>query len=644
MTLHPGLLALFALTLLSLILVVRRAAQRAQDATPLRVAGGVTALLVALALTLGAGVGAGVGAWAQALVAPTLTLGGAPKVVPVGWQAWMAHHHLLVGLLAALPAAALFLAPALKLRGRLLPGWIRAVPWGVSALLGLAFIGLTLRAQTLPVLKGSRYILTHELLRFGALATGVIFLLSVLAALLPVLLDRLEGRGFVSFVGARHVRATKSGFLTVISVLSICGVAVSSCSLCSVVSIMGGFGADLKRKILGNNAHITVDMPAQLEGFPDYVPMAERIRMVPGVAAATPVVAGEGMASSNANTAGVLIRGVDPATIGDVIDLVKNIEYGKLDYLIDETKLQDLPPDEPIGAGPGGEPYRRGPSPAFSVGLDPAVRKAIGAPVLPGIIVGRELARTMHLMVGDEFTLVSPLGDLGPMGVLPRSRKFRVAAIFYSGMYEYDATHVYVRTDVAQRFFSLDGKATTIEIRTHDAESTEALLPAISERVGNPKLRVRDWREMNKNLFSALKLERIATFIILSIAIAVASFCIICTLLLMVTEKGKEIAILKALGASDGAIRAIFMAEGVIIGAIGTAFGVGTGMATTLGLKWFGVRLDPDVYYIDRLPVATNPVDYVMVAAAALFICTVATIYPAGAASRLRPVEGLRYE
>jgi lipoprotein-releasing system permease protein len=486
--------------------------------------------------------------------------------------------------------------------------------------------------------------LTHELLRFGALATGVIFLLSVLAALLPVLLDRLEGRGFVSFVGARHVRATKSGFLTVISVLSICGVAVSSCSLCSVVSIMGGFGADLKRKILGNNAHITVDMPAQLEGFPDYVPMAERIRMVPGVAAATPVVAGEGMASSNANTAGVLIRGVDPATIGDVIDLVKNIEYGKLDYLVDETKLQDLPPDEPIGAGPGGEPYRRGPSPAFSVGLDPAVRKAIGAPVLPGIIVGRELARTMHLMVGDEFTLVSPLGDLGPMGVLPRSRKFRVAAIFYSGMYEYDATHVYVRTDVAQKFFSLDGKATTIEIRTHDAEATEALLPAISERVGNPKLRVRDWREMNKNLFSALKLERVATFIILSIAIAVASFCIICTLLLMVTEKGKEIAILKALGASDGAIRAIFMSEGIIIGAIGTAFGVGTGMATTLGLKWFGVRLDPDVYYIDRLPVATSPADYVMVAAAALFICTVATIYPAGAASRLRPVEGLRYE
>ena len=411
-------------------------------------------MLSGLALVIGAAAGTGAFAWAQALVAPTLTLGGAPRALPPTWQLWMSQHSLLVGFLASLPVAGALLLGVRKLRGRMLPGWMRAVPWGVSSVLGVAFVGLTLRSLTLPVLKGTRYILAHELIRFGALATGVIFLLSVLAALLPLLLDRLEGRGFVPFVSARHVRATKSGFLTVISVLSICGVAVSSCALCSVVSIMGGFGADLKRKILGNNAHITVDMPAQLEGFPDYVPMAERIRMVPGVAAATPVVAGEGMASSNANTAGVLVRGVDPATIGDVIDLVKNIEYGRLEYLVDETKLQDLPPDEPIGAGPGGEPYRRGPSAAFSVGLDPAVRKAIGAPVLPGIIIGRELARTMHLMVGDEFTLVSPLGDLGPMGVLPRSRKFRVAAIFYSGMYEYDMKYVYVTLPVAQDFLS----------------------------------------------------------------------------------------------------------------------------------------------------------------------------------------------
>jgi lipoprotein-releasing system permease protein len=150
--------------------------------------------------------------------------------------------------------------------------------------------------------------------------------------------------------------------------------------------------------------------------------------------------------------------------------------------------------------------------------------------------------------------------------------------------------------------------------------------------------------EMNRNLFSALKLEKIATFIILSIAIAVASFCIICTLLLMVTEKGKEIAILKALGASDNAVRQIFIIEGVIIGGIGTVFGVGTALALCTGLSWFGVRLDPDVYYIDRLPVTVNGSDYAIVAVAAFIICTIATIYPAHAASKLTPVDGLRYE
>jgi lipoprotein-releasing system permease protein len=157
-------------------------------------------------------------------------------------------------------------------------------------------------------------------------------------------------------------------------------------------------------------------------------------------------------------------------------------------------------------------------------------------------------------------------------------------------------------------------------------------------------IRVRDWKEMNKNLFSALKLEKIATFIILSIAIAVASFCIICTLLLMVTEKSKEIAILKALGASDNSIMRIFMSEGVIIGSIGTVFGVVTGLILVLGLLWFGVRLDPEVYYVDRLPINVDPVDYTLVAISALLITTIATIYPAVAASRLRPVDGIRYE
>jgi lipoprotein-releasing system permease protein len=211
-------------------------------------------------------------------------------------------------------------------------------------------------------------------------------------------------------------------------------------------------------------------------------------------------------------------------------------------------------------------------------------------------------------------------------------------------MYEYDAMSVYTMKGDAQEYFATGDKVSAIDVKVEDAENADRIAPLVEAAVARPELRIRDWREINKNLFSALKLERFATFIILSIAIMVASFCIVCTLLLMVTEKGKEIAILKAIGASDGSILRTFMIEGMIIGGIGTVFGVVTGLATCTGLKWFGLRLDPEVYYIDRLPISVNGWDFLTVAAAALTICTLSTVYPAYAASRLRPVDGLRYE
>jgi lipoprotein-releasing system permease protein len=225
---------------------------------------------------------------------------------------------------------------------------------------------------------------------------------------------------------------------------------------------------------------------------------------------------------------------------------------------------------------------------------------------------------------------------------MPRTKKFRVAAIFYSGMYEYDATYVYTMMDVAQDYFQTPGKINAIEIKVDDAERADIGTPAVTTATARADLRIRDWREINKNLFSALKLERFATFIILSLAIMVASFCIICTLLLMVTEKGKEIAILKAIGATDGSILRTFIIEGMIIGGIGMFFGVVTSLAFCTGVKWFWLLLDPEVYYIDKLPISVNPGDFLAVAAAALTICALSTLYPAYAASRLRPVDGLR--
>lgn len=513
-----------------------------------------------------------------------------------------------------------------------------------AALLGI-FGVFVAWVRSLPTMRGSAWSLRDTAIRASAILTGVAAVIVLLALLLPYVLDRLEGRRFTSFVAARHVRSQKSGFLTVISILSICGVAISSCALSSVVSVMGGFSQDLKRKILGNNAHIVVDMTAGTT-FADYDAIVERVRAVPGVVGAAPVVHGEVMASSASNLAGVIVSGIRPDDIRSVVDLESNLEVGKLDYLVHPEKLTRLPPNEVIGIGPGGEQYFKGAElPGLPDDLDPDVRAVIvQKPDRPGIILGRELAKTLHVYVGDEITLVSPLGDLGPMGIMPRTKRFRVAGIFYSGMYEYDATYVYTMLETAQEYFQAEDKVSAIEIKVEDAERVERVTPLVAAAVQRDDLRVRDWREINKNLFSALKLERFATFIILSIAIMVASFCIVCTLLLMVTEKGKEIAILKAIGASDGTILRTFMIEGVIIGGIGTVFGVVTGLAVCLGLSWFGLRLDPEVYYIDRLPVSVNGWDFLTVAVAALTICTLSTVYPAYAASRLRPVDGLRYE
>ena len=514
----------------------------------------------------------------------------------------------------------------------------------VSAL----FAGLIFWVEHLPKRRGMAFDLIGAALRASTIVTQIVVVVVMLALILPYVLDQLEGRRFTTFVAARHVRSQKSGFLTIISVLSICGVAISSCALSSVVSVMGGFSQDLRNKILGSGAHIVVDTTGGT-AFADYAGTLDHIRKSPGVIGATPVVHGEVMAASASNLAGVVVTGIEPSSSYTVIDLVKNIEVGRIDYLEHPELLSHLPANEIIGMGPGGEPFTKGIEMTGGIvdDIDPAVRAVLmpNKPDRPGIVLGRELAKTLHVYVGDEITLVSPLGDLGPMGVMPRTKKFRVAAIFYSGMYEYDATFVYTMMDVAQDYFQTQDKISALEIKVDDAENVDPITSEVVSDLTRDKredLRVRDWREINKNLFSALKLERFATFIILSLAILVASFCIICTLLLMVTEKGKEIAILKAIGATDSSILTTFIIEGMIIGGIGMIFGVVTSVAFGTGVQWYGLLLDPDVYYIDKLPIRVDTFDYLKVAAAALGICALATLYPAYAASKLRPVDGLR--
>jgi len=452
-------------------------------------------------------------------------------------------------------------------------------------------------------------------------------------------LQKLEQGDFVAFVAVRHVRSKKSGFLTVISALSILGVCLSSLVLCCVVSVMGGFGADLKDKILNNNAQIRVELP-HAGGFDFWRQVLDDVRATPGVLAATPVAQGEVMASSSTDTAGMVLRGVETQSVAAVIDIPRHMEVGSFDLLDDPLRLRLLPPETPIGIGTSGEVYLKGRSDLIKVGDT----DSSPPDVYPGIVLGRELARSLHAYVGDVLTVVSPMGDLGPMGIMPRTRKFRVAGIFYTGMYEYDVSQAYVKQEVAQEILDLGQLTTAIDVRAKRIEDVSRVTEAVRAAIERPELSVRHWEEMNRSLFSALKLEKIATFLVLSIAILVASFCIICTLLLMVTEKSKEIAILKAMGASDRGILRLFISEGMLIGGIGTIAGVTIGYTLMQSLKHFGVRLDPEVYYIERLPVSVEEFDYFLIALCAFGITTLATLYPARAASRLRPVDGIRYE
>jgi lipoprotein-releasing system permease protein len=504
-----------------------------------------------------------------------------------------------------------------------------------------------------------------------ALAITVLFTLRLSARLLPRFLDLIERGGFQPLVAARHLRAKKSSFLTVIGVLSILAVSVSSCALTTTLSVMGGFRNDLKRKILGNNAHVVIDK--EHGTFEAWQPILETARRTDGVAAAAPFVSGEVMVTSASNLAGAVLRGIDISTASDVIDLRANMVHGSLDYLGEPESLLDLPPEEPQAPYPLDIPVvetegeipdgpedptspldleNLGPPMPDTENLDEIEAFLREGPrptpppreVLPGIIVGQELARSLRLYVGDEVNVVSPIGDLGPAGPMPKSRPFRVAGIFYSGMYEYDMKYAYVKLDTAQRFLNVGDGISGIEIKVRDVDRAPAIADAIRDRVAREDLEVKDWQELNRTLFGALELERLAMFIFLGIAILVAGFCVFATLTLMVQEKSAEMGILKAMGARREHVIGIFLVEGTLIGVLGAALGLGLGYVACFAAEHFGINMNPEVYYIDKLPVSIDGSEFLLVGVASIVVCVLATVFPATLASRTRPVEALRYD
>ena len=341
----------------------------------------------------------------------------------------------------------------------------------------------------------------------------------------------------------------------------------------------------------------------------------------------SPFITNEVMIASSSNLSGVVLKGIDPEGTTKVTELSKQIDLGGLDYLTNPEKLKLL-------GGPTifKDDEKNPPSPE-------AVR--LERRTVPGVIIGRELAKNLRLYLGDDVNIVSPLGGIGPSGPIPKSKPFRVAGVFFSGMFEYDSKYIYVSIPAAQKFLGTDDEVTGLELKVRDPDNTEPALLAIRGALG-PGYEVQDWKELNRNLFSALKLEKIAMFIVLCFIILVAAFSIIANGIMLVMEKGREIAILKSMGASDQAILVIFILLGLYMGTLGVVAGIGVGILACLGLSRYGLSLDPDVYYITQLPVKMNPSEISLVFCAAITIAILATLYPAWVAARLKPVDGLR--
>jgi len=399
-----------------------------------------------------------------------------------------------------------------------------------------------------------------------------------------------------------------SGFTAV----SIVGVAIGVLALVVVLSVTSGFQQSFKQKVLGVNAHVIVMKYGQ--DFSEYRDIEKKALTEKHVTAAAPFVFYEGMLAAGRSMSGSIIKGIDPALSPNVLELRPSMRIGRVEDL-----GKRLAPND-------------------------------GGPPLPAIFVGEELAKKLKLKIGDRVRVVSPKTDLDPSrwgqdGAGPATREFRLAGEFYTGFEEYDSRLAYVNMSDAQQFYTGQGDVVTgVELKLDDIDLARDLGKKLYDDLGGSPYRVIDWEELNHNLFAALRTQKVAITVILTIIIIVAAFNIIAAMTMLVIGKAKEIAILKSMGMRSSGVARVFMAAGLLIGLIGTACGLGVGLTTIAVLRRYNYQLDPHVYLIDQLPVKVNVDELVMTACITLAICLGATVYPALKAAWLRPVEGLRYE
>jgi lipoprotein-releasing system permease protein len=409
-------------------------------------------------------------------------------------------------------------------------------------------------------------------------------------------------RSFNYFIGLRYLTAKKQGFINLISFLSVAGIALGVTALIVVISVMNGFHEDIRDKIIGTNAHVVVSSYTK-EGIYNYEEKTEEIKKIQHVVAAAPYYMGQVMLKYNDRVEGLVLWGVEPDSITKVNNLQKNIVKGDIDFITKEL--------------PDGK---------------------------RGIILGKELMNMLGAELGDEVTVISPVFQQTAMGMIPKMSKMSVVGVFEAGMYDYDTTFAYASLDTVQKLFNKPDVATGIAIKADKLENASIVASEIHRKFTS--VWARDWMSMNKNLFSALKIEKIAMFIILLLVVLVAAFNIASTLIMIVMRKTKDIGILKSMGASSRDILNIFIIQGVATGIIGSIIGFAVGVLICVYLKAYPVAMPGggSVYYVDKLAVSLKLNEVIIIPVCSVIISFVATLYPAYQAAKLDPVEAVRYE